>query len=62
MVPTRRGPSELAARRAACGVSKEGGSRGAARDIAVELLAWASQPQSDGTAEQRKDDDTVEVR
>jgi hypothetical protein len=62
MVPTRRGARELEARRAARSVSKEGGSRGAARDITVELLVPASRPQSDDTVEQQNGNGAAEVR
>jgi hypothetical protein len=42
MVPTRRGAREMEARRAARGVSKEGGSKGAARDLVAGCLVPAS--------------------
>jgi hypothetical protein len=62
MVPTQLRARVLEARQAACSVSKEGGSRGTAPDIAVVLLAWASRPQRDGTTEQRKGDGAANVR
>jgi hypothetical protein len=48
LVPTRHGARELEARWVARGVSKEGGSRGAAWSIVFELLARHTGWSSDG--------------